>query len=374
MRVDPRFNVEVTHVNNLPVQAPPSPPEATPGPRMRGDVSQLTRGVRTTLPWSKTKLTRHLDPSLEPDNLDLSESWRKTRRQRLSDPDSRLVSDTSDQLEAFLQDLEARGLTAHPQYQQLAKLRDSLSRIADRDARRQGSRQDTPPQLGETFDDMWDKLLTLALGPNATKQRQQERYLKALQLSKAGQSPEAIRLLKRVVSSDPDHLDAHAKLGRLLLEAERYPEAEQHLQHAASFRPRDYALQLGLGELYYHLGESELSRQSFFQASMLGAKHSDPHAWLGVLSYEETKLGQAAASLEKAVQLDPANAVARFYLAQVAFQLNDPLRGNFQLQMVKRLQPLADLDRFKHQERALTSGAPRTSDLEPHRWQPPAVQ
>lgn len=384
MRVDPRFNVEVTHVNNTPVKAPPPAPEppVAPQPQMRPDVARLTRGVKGTLPWSKTNLTRPLDPSrshegqpLDPDQLKLSENWRKARDKMRVDPDAKLVEETGHELETFLKELESRGLQKHPQYQQLSKLRDSLKRIAEREAKREEAKRKDPEgdqRLGEAVEDLWEKILVQLLGPGAAKQKVQERFQQAQQLSRQGKKDEAIRQFKRVLTAEPDHLDAHAKLGRLLLDTERYGEAEQHLQHAASYRPRDYDLQLGLGELYYQLGEGELARQSFSQASTLGAKHSDPHAWLGILAYEDAKLPEAAFALEKAVQLDPSNAVARFYLAQVAFQLNDPLRGNFQLQMVKRLQPMADLSRFQGQT-SLLSAPSMTSTLQAHRWQPPAT-
>lgn len=373
MRVDPRFNVEVTHVNNAPVPPPATPPGPPPEatPRMHADVSAVTRGVRTTQTWAKTRLTRTLDPTLDPDNLRLSENWRKVRTQPLVDPDARLVQETGEQLDSFLKELEERGLAKHPQYQQLSKLRESLKRIAEREARREQPRKEADEQnLGEAAEDLWDKLMELMLGPNANKNKAQERYEQGLSYAKQGKRKEAIRSFKRALESDPDHLDAHAKLGRLLLDTQRFADAERHLQHAASYRPRDYKLQLGLGELYYHLGESELSRQSFFQASQLASNHSDPHAWLGVLAYEQSRLGEAAMSLEKAVQMDPSNAVARFYLAQVAFQLNDPLRGNFQLQMVKRLNPTADLSRFQQGGSALASGS-GDQGMQGYRWQSP---
>ncbi len=374
MRVDPRFNVEVTHVNNAPVPPPATPagppPEAQP--HMHADVSRLTRGVRTTQTWAKTRLTRNLDPTLDPDNLKLSENWRKVRTEKLVDPDARLVQETGEQLETFLKELEERGLAKHPQYEQLSKLRDSLKRIAEREARRERPKADKDdPSLGEAAEDLWDKVMELLLGPGAGQNKAQERYEQGLAFAKLGKRKEAIRSFKRALEANPDHVDTHAKLGRLLLETQRFADAERHLQTAASYRPRDYQLQLGLGELYYQLGETELSRQSFFQASQIAGNHSDPHAWLGVLAYEQSRLGEAAMSLEKAVQMDPSNAVARFYLAQVAFQLNDPLRGNFQLQMVKRLNPTADLARFQQGGSALAAGSGESQGMQGYRWQSP---
>jgi|GEM_PF-1488602 tetratricopeptide (TPR) repeat protein len=367
MRIDPRFGAKVTRVNGVPIEASIAPPAADPtAPGMASDAARLTRGVRTTLPWSKTRLTKPLDPELDPDQLTLSDPWKRAKRRLQSQTDDELLQDTHDQLDQLLKDLEQKGLQDHPQYQQLARLRDSLARLRKR--RDQKSKQPKPGDEPTGLDG-WDTLLGMILGPGATLKQAQERYRQGLAQARAGKSLEAIRLLKKAIAGDPDHVDAHAKLGQLLLDAGRYPEAEQHLQLAASYRPRDYRLQLGLGELYYHLSEHELARQAFFDASQLGPTHSDPHAWLGVMAYESGHLSDAAGSLEKAVQLDPGNAVARFYLAQVALQLNDPLRAAFQIKMVQQLQPLADLSRFKDHTRALPAAV--TAPLERYRWRSP---
>ncbi|HEY9765920.1 MAG TPA: hypothetical protein V6C82_06125, partial [Chroococcales cyanobacterium] len=68
--------------------------------------------------------------------------------------------------------------------------------------------------------------------------------------------------------------------------------------------------------------------------------------------------------------LDPLNSVARFYLAQISLQNNDPLRATFQLEVVKRLDPGLALP-YTDPSKAL----PRSSGgsfYEPHRWALPA--
>ena len=368
MRVDPRFQVEVTHVNRQPIGSAVAPAVPTPGPTLPADHSRITRGFRTTLQFSQTKLTRPLNPQAETDRLNFSEAWSKARG-KFRDPDLDTLGQAETELASFLAELDARGLQNHPQYQQLSRLRDSLRRLAEREESRSAPKSESTGLLAE-MDEAWNQLLGVVLGPGHHRQRLQRLLQDGATLAAGGRPEGAIKAFQRALMLDPDHAEANARLGKLLLEARRYPEAEAHLQRAATYRPRDFDLHVSLGELYYHLGENQLSQQAFGQAMILNSRHSDPHAWLGILAYEDNRMPEAARSLEHAVALDPANAVARFYLAQLAYQLNDPLRANYQLQMVNRLEPLTDLQRFAADTPALPAGN-TDPQLEAHRWVPP---
>lgn len=368
MRVDPRFQVEVTHVNRQPVGSAAAPAMPAPGPTLPGDHSRITRGHRTTLQFSQTKLTRPLENKTPTDRLAFSEAWRKARS-KFQDPDLDTISQAESDLASFLAELEARGLKNHPQYEQLSRLRDSLRRIVEREEIRQSGKEHSEGLFAE-MEEAWNQFLGVVLGPAHHEARLQRYLQEGATLAARGRRDAAIKAYKRALSLNPDHPEANARLGKLLLESRRYPEAETYLQRAVTFRPRDFDLHVSLGELYYHLGESQLSEQAFAQALVLNSRHSDPHAWLGILAYEDNRMPEAARSLEHAVALDPANAVARFYLAQLSYQLNDPLRANYQLQMVHRLEPLADLQRFAADTPALPAGN-ADPQLNAYRWNYP---
>lgn len=368
MRVDPRFQVEVTHVNRQPVGNAAAPAMPPPGPTLPADHSRITRGFRTTLQFSQTKLTRPLNPQTETDRLNFSEAWSKARG-KFADPDRDAIGQAETELAGFLAELEARGLKNHPQYEQLSRLRDSLRRLAEREDARQAPKSEATGLFAE-LDEAWNQLLGVVLGPGHLQNRMLRFLQDGATQAAAGRREGAVKAFQRALVLDPDHAEANARLGKLLLESRRYPEAEVHLQRAVTYRPRDFDLHVSLGELYYHLGESRLSEQAFGQAMVLNSRHSDPHAWLGILAYEENRMPEAARSLEHAVALDPGNAVARFYLAQLAYQLNDPLRANYQLQMVNRLEPMTDLRRFAADTPALAAGN-ADPQLDAHRWVPP---
>lgn len=338
MRVDPRFNVEVTQVQDRLRSERGTASEAPQTlPRARVDVALLTRGVKSSLVWSRTRFTRPLTPSLDPDGLSLSEAWLKVRQR----------------LEGGASPGEGRpGL------------------LGD-DATGGGDGRDGTEGRMLAF---WDQFLALLLGRDYLRLRTPERLARARSLATQGKHKEALGWLSRILAVEPDQAEAHAHKGRILLDEGRHDEAERHLQHAASMRPRAYGVQMDLGELYYRMNEPQLARHAFAEAARLHERHADPHAWLGVMAYEGDRLPEAAEALERAVQLDPSNAVARFYLAQVAFQLNDPLRARFQLAMVERLEPAADLARFDQATLALAAPSVTTAPLRQHRWQTPGAQ
>lgn len=361
MRVDPRLHVEGTRLQDRPFSHPGAPATPEP-PGLRGDAAALGRGTRSTLTWSRTRLTRPTAPLLLPDDLALSEAWARVR-ERLQGPSTDPAR--ARDLAALLEELARHGLADYPVYRKLSRLRDAFA--LPRDGEEQGEQQGAPL-------DLWDRLLAMLLGRDYLVLRLPERLARAQQQAQAGRRREALHTYRQVLAIAPGHVEAHARTGRILLEEGRLGEAETHLQHAASRAPHDFGIQMDLGELYYRLEEPELARHAFQEASRLRREHADPHAWLGVLAYEGERLGEAAEALERAVQLDPGSAVARFYLAQLAFQLNDPLRAHFQLDMVGKLEPLADLERFNRATLALPAPAAVTAPLEHHRWRSPTLQ
>jgi tetratricopeptide (TPR) repeat protein len=311
MRIDPRFQAQVTRIDGIPVSLPPAPLPPTPDPVVRGDVAELTRGEPGTMRFARLKKSRPARPSPQTpprkparDTLDRSEPWRRRLGEVVNDP--MLVP-------AALRDGQTSAPLAAPP-------------------------PDTPT-LGDTVEDWIDRILAFALGPVAVDRRRSERQGQDLAQARTLPRDEAIALLRRTVQRDPDAHEARRGLGRLLLQAGSHAEAEAHFQTLLARDPRDYALQVGLGEIYYHLGEPVLARQAFLQAATLRSRHSDPPAWLGILAYESGDLREASRFLDRAIQLDPGHVVARHFQGQVALQMNDPLRASFQFDMVARLEP-----------------------------------
>ncbi len=337
------------------------------------DTRTLTRGVRGSLRWSQTRLGRNVRPEQRPqaDRLVLSDEARNGRRGPSGGQDADLAS-AQDTLDELLAQLRSRGLSGHPRTRALTQLREriSLERQALARSGRGSNRAastgplaeppfKTAPQQAATdasggfraaFADLWDSLLGLIQRPDE-KAAHRSAILKEVRESTAkGDRQGATRRLTQLLARDPKDAEAHARLGRLLLDAGELDAAEPHLRQAADNSPRDPARQIALGELHYHRGDPQEALMAFGKALRLQPEHSDTNAWLGILAHEGDRPVEAQRFLERAIAFDPNHVVARFYLAQVSLAQGDKLRADFQLDIVRKLEPTADLARFDSDE------------------------
>ncbi|GLS17097.1 hypothetical protein GCM10007874_01120 [Labrys miyagiensis] len=102
-------------------------------------------------------------------------------------------------------------------------------------------------------------------------------------LASLGRGDEALRGYLACIEADPRHAEAHLNLGYLLLENERFEPAAAHFQQALQLRPSEPAL-MGLGHAAKGGGQLDEARQIF----------------------------------AKALELNPANEVAKKNLAELA--------------------------------------------------------
>ncbi|CAM5771382.1 hypothetical protein LMIY3S_03489 [Labrys miyagiensis] len=102
-------------------------------------------------------------------------------------------------------------------------------------------------------------------------------------LASQGRGDEALRAFLACIGADPRHAEAHLNLGYLLLQHERFEPAAAHFQQALQLRPSEPAL-MGLGHAARAGGQLDEARKIF----------------------------------AKAVELNPANEVARKNLAELS--------------------------------------------------------
>lgn len=159
----------------------------------------------------------------------------------------------------------------------------------------------------------------------------------------------------RAIELDPKDAKAHVALGALHYRSRRHAEALPHYQAATETAPEDAKAWLGLArtedaldqlepaaaaarkatelapadaDAYYELGTIETKRATtdgsaavaaLGRALELDPKHANAHIarfYLGKLFYKEKKYAEAAASFEKATELQPGFAEAYFGLGQ----------------------------------------------------------
>lgn len=94
--------------------------------------------------------------------------------------------------------------------------------------------------------------------------------------------------------------------GRLAFEAGDLVEATEHITWAATFAPDDAEICAYLGKLYLHVGRPAEAAAEFGRATELEAENGDYWYLLGLSQAQAGKLDGAEESLERAVELLPA--------------------------------------------------------------------
>lgn len=282
------------------------------------------------------------------DRLELSPAWQRKLLEEVEDP--RSLDDLLQRLDGALEALQKRGLDKQPEYQQILKFRDRM---------RQKQRENDDP--GTLFEEVMKWVLT----PPGFETRLNQQKAKAVSLLNHQRYDAAGRLFRRVLKFQPGDPVACEGLGRCLYAEGRLTEARDALSQALGNTKRSDLLML-LGKISHQLGDRAYAKDVFTQAIAADPTQSESFSWLGVLSYEEGDLSSSMRFLQQSIALDPLSAVARFYLAQISLQQNDLLRANFQLDVVKRLDPMMDIPNLDP-SKALAASTQDTF-YEPYRW------
>jgi tetratricopeptide (TPR) repeat protein len=98
---------------------------------------------------------------------------------------------------------------------------------------------------------------------------------------------------RRALELDPDHVDAHVNMGRLLHEAGEWRGAEAHYRAALEIEPGDATAAYNLGVLLQDLGRHPEAVAAYAQAIRADPEYADAHYNLAHL-YEELGRKQGA--------------------------------------------------------------------------------
>ncbi len=128
-----------------------------------------------------------------------------------------------------------------------------------------------------------------------------------------GEPREAGKDYRHALALDPERVEVHLGLARLMV-SDNPQEARSHLEQVLARQPDNVDALVGLGEVYWTLGEPEKARPIFDAVVAKDPENSRALAGLGLLTLAADDTKEAEALLRKAIAADPANRDAHHQL------------------------------------------------------------
>lgn len=151
-----------------------------------------------------------------------------------------------------------------------------------------------------------------------------------------GQSDTALEEVERALAVQPDMAQAHNLKGLILAGLGREAAALQSLQRAQSLAPRDGSIRHNQGWVSCQMRRYDEADQ-FFDAALKTPEYRDATRTLlarGVCQARAGRWSEAEAWLSRSYELDPANPVTAFNLAEVLLRRGELERARFYVQRI----------------------------------------
>ncbi len=134
-------------------------------------------------------------------------------------------------------------------------------------------------------------------------------------LAETGHAREAIPILQRVTTAQPDNSEALNALGIAYAQAGLEAEALAAFARALEADPRDVYAHENIGTVRLQQNNFDAAGQAFTRAIKNDPRSSRGHAGLGVVARQQGRADEAITRWRRAVELDPRNFDALFNLA-----------------------------------------------------------
>jgi len=125
--------------------------------------------------------------------------------------------------------------------------------------------------------------------------------------------------------------------GRLALEAKDLARAENDLDRAYAYAPRNPEVNLALGNLRLAQGDSERARAFYLATLELDASHKGALRNLGVLALEKKEWNAAVEFFRAAIQSDPLDAKTHYLLARALLEAGDLTQASTEIRRALEL-------------------------------------
>ena len=146
-----------------------------------------------------------------------------------------------------------------------------------------------------------------------------------------GQTNVALDELKQVIASDPSFPDAYNLRGLIYMRLNDMRQAEDSFRRAVALNPRDANVQHNLGWLLCQQGRYDESLRAFevAMANPLYAGRAKTLMAQGVCEARAGRTAEAERTLARAYELDAANPITGYNLANLLFRRGEFARSQF---------------------------------------------
>ena len=119
----------------------------------------------------------------------------------------------------------------------------------------------------------------------------------------------ALEHYRHAVALEPDLLDAHLKIGKILLKQKRYAAAVDTYRASAALSPDDAEIYHNLGMCYARQADADLeaARRYTQEAIRLNPNVATYYNTLALIAFRRGDYLQAEQAIRKALELDPEN-------------------------------------------------------------------
>lgn len=164
----------------------------------------------------------------------------------------------------------------------------------------------------------WLRLLfVFGGGLAAASAFQADQFQSAVHLQQQGRLEEAQRAYEKVLQAKPNHLQALANLGQLLLQRNRPAQAAGRLGRALELNPQLIPVRFLYALALFQSENHEAARQELAYILKLEPEHAQALHLLGLALLKLDRIEEGVASLEAALKANPANVEAAYTLGSV---------------------------------------------------------
>jgi len=150
-------------------------------------------------------------------------------------------------------------------------------------------------------------LFCCAIPLEAQKENVNERFGQATEAMREGRLDEAAAGFAGIVKDSPEFAEAYFNLGLVREEQGRNEEALTSLAKALALKPRLHGVNLFIGIAEYRLNHIDQAVRALRRETANFPLDASAWMWLGVAELAAERPADAAAALDKAVELDPNN-------------------------------------------------------------------